>query len=723
MIVQTTRYGVKGHNHLVYLPMKDGQVSRQESSTTEDRGHSHKVIWFAPPPQVDPMTGQPVGPQIPPAWQILPADDGHTHEIAGEPDRKKPEWEKDDEELVDMVHRLWKQNRELEQEARDDASECEEFYEGEQWDQKTKRKLEEEARAPLTLNYLQSAVDVLSGYLRQNRTDIKFLPTEDGDVRVADIYSALAKQICEQSGWDAQEVEIFEDEVIVGRGLIHSYVSYDRTLEGDIIIERYPWDQVYFGPHERIDLEDCTNLQKTKWFSEDRVKQLWPEKADEVTADIEDVRSRGTHVQSKTTDAYDENKPQDTEGVDQEANYYDLGKKNIRVIECEKKLYSRIPVVANVADDFYWNADGLSEKQVEALKAIGLTVVRRPLTKMQRIVIAGSTLLEKEVLDSDEFSVTAVYAKKRRDKWWGVIARGLDPQRQVNKLYSQGMDIINRMNGYGWFSTPDTFPNEKEKSNFKKSSAKPGFHVEITSFDQKPQREEGTRFPSELAEYQSGTVSSMRELLGVNSEILGQQGDSTSAITFMERRNQALLGNEYLFDNLRRAKKRLGKRLVGLIQKIYTPQRIMRVVSMMNERSPVEVGGQPLQQHNPDELEKMLSDSDITRYDIAVGESAYSPTQRQTVFVMMLELQRAGVSIPPDVLLDVAPIPGDQKDKARQALQAQAAAEKEAADTKYRTEILKSMPDGIKQLEWQKMQQANQGQGGAGQGAQSPGRP
>lgn len=701
MIVKTTRLGgtARGHQHTVYLPVRDGRPLRVESETTTDKGHSHQVVWQQPT-VINPQTFQrvPVGEG---AWVVAPdPDDGHTHDLAGEPERKPDKDELDDAGKVKMVRGLFKETKNWEADARKDAEEAEGFYTGAaQWTDTDRQILESTNRPCLTINLTQPAVDSLSGYQRQNRTDIRFLPAENSDGRIADVFTALVKNICERNEFDQVETRVFEDLAILGRGSFQSYIDFDKNIQGEIVIERYPWDEAFFGPHEKQDASDCEYICKSKWYSKEKLTQLWPDKAEEIQACYdanfagEDKSPHQRHEgeqYEKSTNAV----PADSLSSDR-SDFINIARKEFRVIELQKKEYHRVAVLVNAGDDFTVNTDGWSASDIKAARGLpGFNVIYRRVDNLRAYTVAGDVLLDEWQKDDGEFDLTVAYAKKRKSMWWGKVHPAKDIQRVLNKMYSQGVDIVNKMAAYGWFYDGETFDNPQEEQNFKKSSSQPGFTAKVKDLRKEPKQVSGTKIPAEVLEVQRNAASALREVVNVNPEMLGLDSNANSGVAIMERRRQGLIGNEFLFDNLDAAKRRLALRLVKLIQDCYTPQRIMRVIGNRSARMPVEIGGKPFKdfdQQERSELQAMLENKDAVKFDISVGESAHSPTMKMSNFLMLLELAQAGVAIPPEMFIENSPMPEDSKIKALQAISQQKQAAQQEAEQKMRMELGKTL--------------------------------
>lgn len=720
MFLRTTRYGKNGHSHIAYLPVdENGAVLRPQSQTSIDRKHGHGLLYHEPMPAVDDL-GQPVvdeqGQPIQATegyWEVMPAEDGHTHELAGEVERTEEKDDHTDEEKVQKARDLFKAAMDYEKEAREKAEEAERFYAGEQWEESDRSLLRSQNRACLTINHVEVAVDTLSGYQRQNRTDTKFLPVEEGDAVVADIYTALLKNIYEQNDFEYVETDVFEDGVVVGRGFFHPYIDYDKNLEGDIVIESFHWADGYAGPHEKKDLSDCEFIAKSKWYNKKRIKQMWPEKADEIQADYESLLEGQpiTHQRIPGDQYNADNNNVVAAQVTHDPTYVDVAKKEYRVVEVEVRKPRRVPVLVHDEDGFTLSGDGWKSADLRAVKSIpGFHTIHRRVDNMQTLTIAGSVLLDESTTDDTEFSLIPFYAKKKRGTWWGKVETAKDAQREVNKRRSQSIDVVNKAASYGWFHDDRTFPGPLEARQFEENAAKPGFVQKIASTDRPPTKVEGSRVPAEIVAMEQASLQSLREVMNVNNELLGQQSQAISGIAMVERKKQALLGNEYLFDNLAFTKKLLGRRMVRLIQQVYTPERIIRVLEHRNARMPVQIGGQPMSKYDPEELQHILSEQDITKYDIVVGESAFSPTNRMANFILLLEMARAGLPIPPDVQIENSPMPQDVRERIMQAMAQQAQAAQQAEAAKQDSEMVKSMPDEVKVQEFFNMKAQREGQ-------------
>lgn len=67
---------------------------------------------------------------------------------------------------------------------RKEAHECFDFVEGKQWSEGDVEKLKKMGRPVVTINKIRPMINMLSGYQRNNRNDIDFLPRTNDDAQL-----------------------------------------------------------------------------------------------------------------------------------------------------------------------------------------------------------------------------------------------------------------------------------------------------------------------------------------------------------------------------------------------------------------------------------------------------------------------------------------------------------------------------------------------------------
>ena len=658
------------HTHLVYLSENLGQ-----GLTSVKGAHTHELIF-------DPDQG---------VWVMSPGDDGHVHELVEYTPRTVKAEKKSDEDKVDEVHSLFRAAMNAEGKARKDAKESEDFYKGEQWDKTTVSTLQSEKRTAITINEVAAKIDLLSGFQRQNRTDTRFAPIEDGDSGVARILDVVYKNIEDQNGYDHEETLVFRDQTVTGRGIFHVYMDFDEDVQGKIVIERLNWKQAYFGPHEKFDLSDCEHFTKSKMFSVAQVKQMWPEKKSSVEAMMERVEL-GT-AQDPILDTPDDQYRSAVEITDGKSteSLLDIESKEIRVFEnYHKQYYTEYSVVINEQGEVY-QVRGMSKREADEWETIPVVrTLRRTKSEVIHRVVAGSVFLEeKEPLES--FPVVPAYAKKIDGYFYGKVEEIKDPQREINKRHSQAIDILNKQATYSWMYDGNTFESPNDEREFLANSSTPGYAIKVSDMQrQSLQKLDGVRMPTEVVGLMQLSSQKLQEIMNIPIEAQGLTDREFSGIALQEKRRSTQVANEFLFDNLNTSKRHLAKKVIALVQEHYTVERILRLV---NNSRPLDEGDQQKNQINMAEAAQLLQNNDLMQYDVVTTPSVKSPTMRSANFAILVELAKQGFPIPPGVIIKSSDLPN--KDEILGQLAEQAQASQQAEQQKTQVELIKSLPDEL----------------------------
>lgn len=691
---KTSKFGIlrDSHYHVAYLNSDLGQ-----GLTSVDGNHQHQIVLDkGQPPQVDPNTGQEIAPGVPgQGWMIQSAEDGHTHDL--EPVKvKAPSKSKDDDgTIVSEVLSLWKEASEEEARSIEDGRESEDFYMGEQWEAGAKQTLKSLSRAALTFNRIAKNIDTLSGYQREQRQDIHYAPVKGGKQRAVDILNCVSKNILEQCYFASEESEFCMDQFITGRGLINCYMDFNSDLRGNFKVERYPWDEARFGPHEKKDLSDCEYLVKSRMYSREKIKQLFSDKADEIdacwnyTSTNDPINEPHTQYLNDQYAKSDNRFPMTLGG----ACLLDIARKEVRLLECWRKMYVKSKVLVNQADDFFLNVTNWNPKDIEKARTIqGVNAIEKVLTQMRITKIACGVVLSDQNpadLPTNDFHLIPVYANKRRNRFWGKVENAKDAQREVNQRRSQTIDIGNKMVAYGWFYDDTIFADDKEREKFLRSSTSPGWQIKLQDISRQPAKVEGVKFPSELVQLIQLANEEIAEAMNVVAE---PEGANESGEHLLHKQRDKLRGNEYLFDNLSFAKVKLGRLLVRVVQRYYSPERILEILQSSHEKEQnVQLEGKQLDEYSQEEVLDLIQDTDLTQVDVAVDEADYSPTVRLGLFSVFTKLQQAGIQIPFETLMEFIDVPQAQKDKILEQYAQQQASQSQASDATYKMEINKTL--------------------------------
>lgn len=735
-----TGYGRASHSHVAYL-----SEERREGLCSVNRGHTHEIQWIEPqaeqPEQQDPQTGEiiPAQPAIAGGWQVLPDVDGHSHSIEELEidlvkarklgDSRDGKEEESDNDIVSDVWMEWQEAMELEIDSYKKGERAEDFFFGDQWESVLSQRLREEGRACVTKNFTQKYIDDLVGVVREERKEFRFSPKEGGDKGVADLLSFIAKDIQDRNYYQRERAKFFEDLVIPGKAAFNLSVDFTKNLEGDIVIERYPWRDVKFGPFEKDDLSDLEYCVKDRLYSLAKIKQLFPNKAKDIEDDFSSYKlGIPTPNQHITTETPYKSSPYRTPVIFRDFKHIDVLRKEVRVIERWRKIYLTVPVALSPERRVYENCLGVSQEDLKSIKTIpGFAVIERVLPKIRITKVAGNVLLSDEnpaELAEDDFYIAVGYCKRRDSRYTGKVSLVEDCQMEINKRASQMIDIGNKCANYVHFIDETTFIDENEEKRYLKYSNTPGSVFRVTSVERRPVTEEGVQFPATIAQLATAAKEDLRELLNTTVE---PWGANTTGVALQAEQRKVLRGNQFLFDALEFAEIRVGRLLIPLIQRYYSPERVARLALSAPGREEIDIDGTPLSEFSHADIAALFATADLSQYDTSVTQSTFSPTTRIGVNMMLNDLAKSGYPIPPQTIIRFSDLPKAEQDKILKDIDQQNSSQNQEQSATRQMEIEKTLvgqgiiPPSIKQeynLSEATMINKNPPQGGVGIGQQ-----
>ena len=663
------------HWHLVYID-PDANVF----TTSEDKDHTHEVTLYADPLTNEPRlaiseAGDPLHSHDPlPLKQVLPTKPPKT----------------DDAEVLKEAINLFKHAVNIEESSRANAYESVLFFKGEQWTKQEKEELNRKARAAQVYNYTQAFVDSLSGLARQNRLDPRAFPMEGSDDGIADIATIVLTWIAKRSNLPQQEIRVFEDEIVPGRGLFHIDITQRNNPLGDVVIERFPWADGYFGAHHELDASDATHCHKAKWISYMDAQARFPhikDKLDEQLANDEEPEA-------------DADNPTFERMLECDKELLDKPHRRLRIIEHEIKetrtAYFIAPQTGTPTE-----VDAQTFRKAETIP--GLNMMEFPKERIRIVVTVGSLLVKNYYPDRpyDGFSLVPVYAYKFDDNdWAGKVEAMKDAQREINKRGSQAIDIVNRMLGQGYVYDDETFTDDRDRDRFIQSGGKPGTVLKVASTERPPVPLERPQFPVELLRLHQQNVDIMQAVTNIPPAMAGAGTGYESGQALNLQRTSGMVGNERVFDNFILSKQTVFRKVFRLVQKFYSKERIARLVlSAASDPTRMENAriGQneiPMQRTPEQDAElmqhivQMLDTADLSEYDITIGEQPLSPTAREAQFRLWMEAQNHGFQVPPGMLMELSSLPN--KGKWAREMQAMQQAQMQMEQQKFAAEMAKA---------------------------------
>jgi hypothetical protein len=288
----------------------------------------------------------------------------------------------------------------------------------------------------------------------------------------------------------------------------------------------------------------------------------------------------------------------------------------------------------------------------------------------------------------------------------GLIRDYICPQDEINKRTTQEIRILNSSANSGWKSPKDAWINPDMVRQFGSS---PGVNLEYDPSKGVPERIVPTQLSQGHVQLTIQASQDIKEAHGLNTELLSaQSGGQSSGYAINLRMKQGLTMIQPLLDNFSQTKKIIGKFLLSQFGELFTVETAVKIVgdayikqqfSMpvmtqdpdpatgeMIQKPQADANGELVMEVDPNSVgtffNNLLTDASVGKYDISLGEGIYSETTKYANYLMLNDLAKSGVPIPPEVLIEESTLAPGSKEKIKKAIAARAASQSQPPSAK-----------------------------------------
>ena len=135
-------------------------------------------------------------------------------------------------------------------------------------------------------NLLQQPVNMITGYQRQNRKAINYIPSEGGDSKTTDQYTRVITHVCNSEGIYEQFSKACELACISGKVLIQPYLDYNGTdqAQGQLKLKVWEYNSFMVDPYYRNpDMSDAQWVWCQEYISKREAEARFPGKTEGIT--------------------------------------------------------------------------------------------------------------------------------------------------------------------------------------------------------------------------------------------------------------------------------------------------------------------------------------------------------------------------------------------------------------------------------------------------------
>lgn len=509
-------------------------------------------------------------------------------------------------------------------------------------------------------NLLQQPVLMITGFQRQHRKQINYIPTEGADTETTDQYNKLMTQVCNVGGIHEQFSRACEQSAVTGMVLLQPYLDYTAgdPAQGELKLKLWEYNSFLVDPYARsLNFEDSQFIWCQEYISKKEAESRFPDKLNLIRP------MAGTPQRYGSFYFLPEN--------------YNMARNDLMVLSYvwykwkkkKKRLYSR-------SRDQFFDFAGGQEQLDHILYGIeDMEVVEVEVPTWKLAVVLNDQLMFQgdNPLGFDECPfVPVLWNYEPHINYYDLRVRGLvrtmrDSNYLLNRRIIINHDISETTINAGWKRKVGAVANE---DNLKKSGQ--GWDVIINEGYELQDCEK--IIPTEVPASDMALADQLQSLIfatsGVNLETWSAQDmTQASSLTVMLKQAANLMVLQKYFDQWDFSLKTLGHIMLQII---------------LNNWSAAKVGLMINEEPSPFFYSKIFS-----KYSVTVEEGILTPTQQYQEYQAWLELnQQLGGIIPPDKLAAKAPIQGKKElmEILKGIAEQQAAAQKEATDIQHAVE-------------------------------------
>lgn len=411
---------------------------------------------------------------------------------------------------------------------------------------------------------------MVTGYQRQHRKGISYIPCEGADSQTTDQYTRLITHVCNTNGIHDQFSRACEQACIQGMCLLQPYLDYsagDDQAQGELKVKVWEYNSFLVDPYFRnYDMSDCQFIWCQEYISKKEAEDRFPDKLEKIAP------MAGTPQRYGSFYFLPEN--------------YNMARNDLMVLSYvwykwkrkKKRLYSR-------SRNQFFDFAGGQEQMDQILYAISdMEIVEVEIPTWKLAVVLNDQLMFQgdNPLGFDECPFVCVFWNyEPHINYYDLRVRGLvrtmrDSNYLLNRRIIINHDISEATINQGWMRKVGAVANE---DNLKKSGQ--GWDVIINEGYEMTDCQK--IIPSAVPESDMALADQLRSLIfgtsGVDLENWSAQNDKqASTLTTMLKQAANLMVLQKYFDQWDYSLKLLGERLLKVVLNNWNAEKVKLLI-------------------------------------------------------------------------------------------------------------------------------------------------
>jgi hypothetical protein len=491
----------------------------------------------------------------------------------------------------------------------EESRESDHYYHGAQWTEKEMATLQKRKQPVITVNRIVRKIDAVVGLVERLKQDPKaYSRTPDSDSG-AEVATAVIRYCIDHVDWQSKYPRAARMAAIKGLCGVELDLAYGDHQDPDIDVHLVYPDTFFYDPRSYDDnFTDARFMGISKWVDIDQAKELVPDKSDE----IDDLVDSGTDLQTIS---------------DRDVQWISSSKKKLRMID-------------------HWY---ISKGKWCWCLHVGTA----------KLMEGVSPYIDERGKSFSKFLMFSAAVDHDGDRY-GFVRHFKGPQDEINARRSKALHILNSRKLLAEKGALD----DVDQARFE--WARPDGVVEFNPGKKVVPEDQRQDFAGQVQMLQE--AKNEIENFGPNPALIGQgiEGSSGRAISLLQQAGIAELG-PYMVA-VRTWRIRVYRAIWQIVSRYWTAERWIRVTDDEGLAQFIQINGLTNDQYGQPAIANHIGSLDV---DIILDEGPDNVNMQADAYDTLLALVRGGQQIPPDVLIELAPLQQSVKDKLLKRLEAQ----------------------------------------------------
>lgn len=530
------------------------------------------------------------------------------------------------------------------------ATQCENYFYGDQWSPQVKAKLEAQGKPVLVINKVFSSLITIMGEQLQNRAGVRFLPNDDlSDPDTAELIDKLYMHILNSNGMDQIEASLFDDGVITSRGFMDCRMNFDNNLRGEVDLSLLNAKNVIIDPDaDSYDPDDWNEVFITKWLTPLDISQKYgKEEAKELELKSRSDFEYGIDSIDTLRNSFSgrfHRRPGVTSGyADHKIRRY------VRVIERQfKEMVRKEHFVDIETGDMRIIPAGWERNRIaEVASKYGLGVFPKEVPVINWRVSADNLILHDEVSPYKHFTPVPFFPVFHKGMTIGMVENLISPQEYLNKTTSQELHVVNTTANSGWQMEEDQLTN-MDNNELEQRGAETGLVLVRKKGTAPLDKINPNQVPTGLDRIAYKADEFIKELSGVSDSARGFDRADVAAKAIQAKQAVGGITNAKMFSNLAFSRKLLARNILDMVQEYYTEERVVRITGSSQTKRQTE----EIQVNTAQADGTVLNDLTVGKYDIIIIDTPARDKQEDAQFDEAMAMREQGIPIPDHVIVE-----------------------------------------------------------------------